>query len=133
MLPAVPSPDVREQRDVRPLGDVDRDRIVFSIRAARHVADLTAQMRIDALWRSKGDPDEARWMLDRLAADLRTTRRVLIACMDSTWWESASAEDIVGVYQLAHAWSRDHPDIALMEQRLLATVEVRYGVTLTSS
>jgi len=132
-LPAASLTGVHERREGRLREGGDRDTIVFTIRAARHVADLTAQMRIDALWRAKGDPDEARWMLDRLAADLRTTRRALIASMDPSWWESAGIDDIAGVYQLAHAWSRDHPDIALMEQRLLATIEARFGVTLTSS
>ncbi|MCJ1674468.1 MULTISPECIES: hypothetical protein [unclassified Rathayibacter] len=104
------------------------DDLTLAIAAARHLADLTAQMHIDALWRAKTNPDEARWMLNRLAAGLRRTRAALTATHDPTWWDTATPDDIAHTYQLAHLWSRDHPDIAVMQRQLQATIEARHAL-----
>ncbi|KZX21168.1 hypothetical protein [Rathayibacter tanaceti] len=101
------------------------DDLALAVRAAHHLADLTAQMYIDALWRAKNDPDETRWMLNRLAAELRSARTVLAATQDTDWWESASVDAIAHACQLARTWGRAHPDIAGWERQLLATIEGR--------
>ncbi|NRG41078.1 hypothetical protein HRK28_09090 [Rathayibacter sp. VKM Ac-2835] len=106
------------------------DDLALSLRAAQHLGDLTAQMHIDALWRAKGDADEARWMLNRLAAELRTTRRMLEATQDPEWWDTATSDDIANTYQAAVTWSRDHPDIAMLMRRMTTELEMRYNLRL---
>ncbi|NQX13398.1 hypothetical protein HQQ80_17360 [Microbacteriaceae bacterium VKM Ac-2855] len=109
------------------------EQLTVALLAARHVADLTARMHIDALWHAKQDPDEARWMLQRLAAEKRAARLALVATHDASWWDAATVDDIAAVYQGARIWSRDDADLALLEQRLVATLRCRYRISIEHS
>ncbi|NQX17994.1 hypothetical protein [Rathayibacter sp. VKM Ac-2857] len=108
------------------MSDNDLAPITLALHAARHIADRTTQMHIDALWQAKSDPDEARWMLHRLSTEREHAQRALLDTLESGWWDRAGIQDIAHTYEQGRIWSRDDPEIDRLVNNMLYTIRRRF-------
>lgn len=99
----------------------------LALTAAARAGETVARMREESHRRDAMRADGERAQLEaRFAAEQQASVARLDVVRDPQWWDTASREDVVQTWQLAHTW-REDPAAARAIDRMREEVKARYG------
>lgn len=101
----------------------------LAVTSAARVGEAIARMRQHAKVRAAAESEaRAGALASRLEAQRAVARASYSGAYDSSWWDSANAEQIAAVYQTAVAWRSVDPEAARVEALMVDEVKRRYDV-----
>jgi hypothetical protein len=105
------------------LGLATAAQLADRVTRARQELTRDAQRRSD---------DEYRQLEARFRAEGASAAARLSVVHRPEWWNGASPQQIVSMYELAHRWRDDHPDAANAADTIAQQVQDRYGIDVIS-
>lgn len=90
--------------------NVAADDFRASMAEAERRADSRRRSQIDSLWSAKADPGAARALLLTLRSEFDSATARMQAALRPGWWDEASPEAILAVYEDARVWHEADAD-----------------------
>ena len=105
----------------------------LGLATAAQLADRVARARQElARDAQRRSDDEHRQLEARFRAEGASAAARLSVVERPEWWNHASPQQIVSMYELAHQWRDDQPHAANAADTIAQQVQDRYGIDVTS-
>lgn len=109
-------------------------RIVRTLmQATARIGEQLARHRARQLEQARAmSAERARELQTRMRTEQAAAEASLKLTFNNRWWDEAGPEQVVGQYQLAHAWREQSPIAAQATEHIRGQVKDRFGVDATA-